>query len=222
VLGALLVVAGIAAVDSLNPTTIGPALLLGVSEHPVPRILQFSAGFFLVNLAGGVLLVLGPGQLLLSLIPHLSGHAKHLLEVGGGVALLILAVVLWVGRQRVIRSQTDEIRPPSSRSSFVAGAGIALAELPTALPYIAAIAAIDAAPVSVPEQILLVVVFNVIFIAPVVGIAIAIGVSPALRADVIEPFRRWLVGNWPRLIAAIMAIAGVVLLAVGISGLRGD
>jgi cytochrome c biogenesis protein CcdA len=220
VLGALLVVAGIAAVDSLNPTTIGPALLLGVSEHPVPRILQFAVGFFLVNLVGGLLLVLGPGQLLLSLIPHLSGHAKHLLEVGGGVALLILAGVLWFGRRRLISSKAEEARPPSG-SSFAVGAGIALAELPTALPYIAAIAAITAAPVSVPEQILLVVVFNVIFIAPVVGIAIAIGVSPALRADVIEPFRRWLVGNWPRLIAVLLAIAGVVLLAVGVSGLRG-
>jgi cytochrome c biogenesis protein CcdA len=221
VFGALLVVAGIAAVDSLNPTTIGPALLLAVSEHPIPRILQFAAGFFLVNLVGGLLLVLGPGQLLLSLVPQLSGHAKHLLEVGGGVALLILAGVLWFGRRRLISSKAEEPRPPSG-SSFAVGAGIALAELPTALPYIAAIAAIDAAPVSVPEQILLVVVFNVIFIAPVVGIAIAIGVSPGLRADVIEPFRRWLVGNWPRLIAVLLAIAGVVLLAVGISGLRGD
>src|SRR5205823_5765268 len=161
-------------------------------------------GFFLVNLVGGVLLVLGPGQLLLALIPQLSGHAKHLLEIGGGMALLILAVVLWVGRLRLIRSKADEIRPPSSRSSFGAGAGIALAELPTAFPYIAAIAAIDAAPVSVPEQILLVVVFNAIFIAPVVGIAVAIGVSPALRDDVIMPFRHWLVGNWPRLIAVLL------------------
>jgi cytochrome c biogenesis protein CcdA len=221
VLGALLVVAGIAAVDSLNPTTIGPALLLAVRDHPVPRILQFAAGFFVVNLAAGVLLVLGPGQLLLSLIPNLSGHAKHLLEVSGGVVLLILAVGLWVGRRRLIRSKVEEARPPSG-SALAVGAGIALAELPTALPYIAAIAAIDAAPVSVPEQILLVVVFNVIFIAPVVGIAIAIGVSPAVRGDVIEPLRRWLAGNWPRLTAVVLAIAGVALLAFGISGLKGD
>jgi cytochrome c biogenesis protein CcdA len=221
VLGTLLVVAGIAAVDSLNPTTIGPALLFAMSAKPVRRVLEFAAGFFLVNLAGGILLVLGPGKWLLSLVPHPSVHAKHVLAVAGGVALLILATALWTGRRRLASSERRESRSGSG-SAFVAGAGIALAELPTALPYFAAIATIVEADLTVPAQLVLVLVFNVIFVAPVVAIAVVIAVSPALRESLLEPIRRWLTLHWPKLVAGFLAAAGLALVVVGMAGLSSD
>jgi cytochrome c biogenesis protein CcdA len=222
VLATLLVVAGIAAADSLNPTTIGPALLFTMAANPVRDVLEFAAGFFLVNLAGGVLLVLGPGQWLLSLVPHPSAHVKHALAIGGGVALLVIAAGLWAGRRRLTKPKSEEKISPRSGSAFVTGAGIALAELPTALPYFAAIAAIVAADLHTAAQLGLLLIFNVIFMGPVLAIAVALAVAPSLRVTLIEPLRSWLAVQWPKVAAVIVAAGGITLLAVGLAGLAGD
>jgi len=207
----------------LNPGTIGPALVLAVSSKPVARVLQFGLGMMLVNVLGGILLVLGPGKLLFALIPDIGAHLKHVLEVVGGIALLIAAAVLLAFRRRLVERDKDDEGETAGRtragSAFLAGAGIAAAELPTAFPYFAAIAAIDAASVSVPGELFLVVLFNVIFLAPVFLIALVIGLFPEKRDSLIEPLRRWMSQHWPQLLAGILAVAGVVVLILGISGL---
>ena len=52
---------------------------------------------------GGLVILLGPGRVLVGLIPHPDRHARHLFELFLGVALLPLAGVLWLGRARVAR-----------------------------------------------------------------------------------------------------------------------
>ena len=219
--------AGIAAVDSLNPGTIGPALVLAVSDRPVDRVLQFGLGMMLVNVLGGILLVAGPGKLLFDLIPHIGTHLKHVLEVVGGLALLAGAATLLVLRRRLVeREKAEEEDKAAGRvgagSAFFAGAGIAAAELPTAFPYFAAIAAIDAASISLPGEIVLVVLFNAIFLAPVFLIALVMKLFPEKRDSVIEPVRRWMSQHWPQVLAGLLAVAGVVVLVLGIAGLSGD
>lgn len=66
------VVITIGLADSLNPTTIAPALYLATEEEPLSRVTEFTVAVFIVYLAGGVLIALGPGQLLLSLVPKPS------------------------------------------------------------------------------------------------------------------------------------------------------
>lgn len=225
---ALLIVAAIAAVDSLNPATVAPALALAVSARPVERVLGFAAGVFLVNVLGGLLLVFGPGKWLLSLIPSTSGHGTHVLEVVGGVALVVGAGVLLALRKRLIDRKNDpdpELKVGAragAGAAFVTGAGLALAELPTAFPYFAAIAAIDAAALSAAGEITLIVIFNLIFLSPLIAIAIGLALFPSLRGSVIEPVRRWMSAHWPQVVAGVMAVAGVALIAVGASGLAGD
>jgi cytochrome c biogenesis protein CcdA len=220
VLATLLVVVGIAVVDSINPTTIGPALLLTMSKRPVVSVLEFAAGYFAVNVLGGLLLVFGPGQLLLTLLPHPSAHRKHVLELVGGLVLLVAAAVLWVARGRLASSGLDEGSLAERRGpAFLTGAGIALAELPTAFPYFAAIAAIVAADPGFVTRIALVVIFNVVFLAPVLAIAVSIRLFPSVHGKVLDPLRRWLTREWPRLLASIVAAAGLALTAVGAVGL---
>src|SRR5579884_3233023 len=60
--------------DSLNPSTIAPALYLAASEHPRRRVAEFTVAVFLVYLLGGALIALGPGQLIRSLAPHRPGQ----------------------------------------------------------------------------------------------------------------------------------------------------
>jgi cytochrome c biogenesis protein CcdA len=221
-IGAAVIVAGIAIVDSLNPGTIGPALVLATSAHPVRAIFAFAAGFFAVNVAGGILLALGPGHWLFSLLPDPSDGLKRWGAVAAGVALLAGAVFLLAARDRLGRP-----KPPAdpatvarrrSGSALLLGGGLALVELPTAIPYFAALAAINAAHLSVAREVTLIVLFNVLFLAPVIVIALLIGFFPSAWEDFVQPVRRWLSAHWPRALAAVLAVGGVALIAFGANG----
>src|SRR5881275_1259806 len=51
--------------DSLNPSTVGPALYLATAQRAVLRVLLFTVGVFAVDVVGGIGLTVGPGRLLL-------------------------------------------------------------------------------------------------------------------------------------------------------------
>src|SRR6476620_3281567 len=143
VLAAATIVLGIALVDSLNPGTIGPALVLAVSAKPARRILEFAAGVFLVNVIGGALIMFGPGHWLVALTHKLSHDLKHALMTAAGIALLAGAVALLARHKRLTRPKAVTGQARGRRgSAFAFGAGLALVELPTAFPYFIAIGAI--------------------------------------------------------------------------------
>jgi cytochrome c biogenesis protein CcdA len=219
-LALLLVVVSIALADSLNPSTIAPALLLATGPNSRARIAAFTAGVFSVSLLGGLVLVLGPGQLLLNAGP--SRHTKHLLEAGGGAVLLALGVALWLGRDPVARrfaAAEARGRDGGTASVFLLGAGIMAVELPTAFPYFAAIAAIVGSDSSLGGEIVLVVVFNVVFVLPLLAI-LAIRALAGERAEAeLEAMRAWLRRRGAALLAGLLTALGAAGLAFGIAGL---
>jgi cytochrome c biogenesis protein CcdA len=214
-LAAAVIVAGIAIVDSLNPGTIGPALVLATSPHPLRGILAFAGGFFAVNVAGGILLALGPGHWLFSLLPHPSDGLKDWGAIVAGVVLLVAAAVLRRRRTKVESGAPERRR---SGSAPLLGAGLAAVELPTAFPYFAALAAINAAHLSLAREVTLIVLFNVLFLAPVIVIALLVAFFPSAWERFIEPVRRWMSAHWPRALAAVLAAGGVALIAIGANG----
>ncbi len=213
-LGVVLV---IAIADSLNPSTVVPALYFAAGERAVKSLFGFIAGVFLVYVAGGLVLVLGPGQALVALVPHPGAEARHLLEVSLGLALLVLAGALWVGRRHVAR-QVAKNEGRADRSSFLIGAGIVAIELPTAFPYFAAIAVIVDSGKNVSVQLGLVLAFNVAFVAPLVGVL-------GLRALAGSRGRQWLArlrgGLEERLavlLPCLVLLAAAVLILLGTYG----
>ena len=74
--------------DSINPTTVGPALYLATGPKAVRSVTQFTLGTWAVNFIAGLLLTIGPGRLLLGLVPHPGGTARHVIELVAGVVLL--------------------------------------------------------------------------------------------------------------------------------------
>lgn len=222
-LALLLLVVSIGLADSLNPSTIAPALVLATGPNARSRIAAFTAGVFSVSLVAGLLLVLGPGQLLLDALPHPSRHTKHLLEAGGGAVLLVLSVALWVGREHVARRFAEggaqRRGTGGTASAFVLGAGIMAVELPTAFPYFAAIAAIVGSGFSVGAQALMVVVFNVVFVLPLLAI-VAIRTLAGERANAeLEALRSWLRRRAAALLAGLVTVLGAACLAIGVVGL---
>ncbi len=138
---ALVVSVGI--VDSLNPSTIGPALYLVTAPNGARCLAGFTAGILAVAFAGGLALTLGPGQAILAAVPRPSHEETNEIEMALGALTLAVALALWVKRRAVERRFSGGgARTTHARSAFYAGAAIMAIELPTALPYFAVITAI--------------------------------------------------------------------------------
>ena len=216
------IVISIGLADSLNPTTIAPALYLASGDRPREHIARFMLGVFLVYLIGGVAVALGPGQLLLSLIPHPDAAGRQGLEVGVGALLLIVGGLVWRNRQALAAREVPRfVREPRGRSSTLLGATIMAVELPTAFPYFAAIAAIVGSGEGVIRQLILLLLFNVCFVLPLLCILGTLWVAPDRAQERLSRARLFLHRHWPRLLGGLMLLVGVFVILTGATGLAG-
>ncbi|MEO8968482.1 MAG: GAP family protein [Solirubrobacteraceae bacterium] len=212
----LVVSIGIA--DSLNPTTIAPALYLATGEHARRRMIEFTLGVFAVYFLGGVAVALGPGQVVLALIPHPGRHLSYALEIVAGVAMLIAAAFLWGYRDRLRSRGVISAPRRGRRSSAVLGATITAVEFPTAFPYFAAITAIVTSGQPVLRQIVLILIFNVLFITPLLGMIAILTFAGADAYRLLSAGRAWLERNWPVVLAGLALLAGIFVTLLGVTG----
>jgi cytochrome c biogenesis protein CcdA len=217
VLGLALLVASIGLADSINPSTVIPALwLMGMSA---PRVLGgFTLGVFAVYMVGGLALVLGPGPVLIHGLHHLQGSVEHLIEAAFGIAALAFALVLLrsrhgVGERRQLRHSITPL------SAFGLGAGIMVIELPTAFVYFGAITAILSARRGAGAEISLLLAYNVLFVTPLLALL-------AVRHLAGDRGERWIAHAEARLhragqvvLTAVAGLGGAALLTLGIAGL---
>jgi cytochrome c biogenesis protein CcdA len=219
---AMLRLAGVALVvglaDSLNPSTVGPALYLATARRPVARVALFTIGVFAVNLAGGILLATGPGRLLIGVLPRPDRTVRHAIELSAGIALTALAAALWLGRRRLARRELP-MRGGGGGSALIGGASIAAVELPTAAPYFAVIAGLVAARPSVPQTIAILAVFCAAFIAPLVAIIVVLLIAGERADPLLQKGGGWLQRHWPVVLAAVLLLVGVGLTVNGATGL---
>jgi cytochrome c biogenesis protein CcdA len=214
------IVISIGLADSLNPTTIAPALYLATGERARGRVTEFTIAVFLVYLGGGIVIALGPGQLLLSLIPRPRHSVVYIIEIAAGVALLVAASLLWRHRERLTDREPPDF-DPHGKSSWLLGATITAVELPTAFPYFAAIAAVVAADVDAAKEILLLVLFNVCFVLPLLGIMGTLAFAGPNAERMLARARNFLQRHWPGLLAGMGLLAGLFVIALGATGLGG-
>ncbi len=204
--------------DSLNPSTIAPALYLATGRHARTQVAQFTFGVFAVYLLGGLAIALGPGELVLALVPRPGRHLSYVLEIVAGVAMLTAAAFLWGYRERL--TQTESLmRSTGGRSSAVLGATITALELPTAFPYFAAIAALVAADLSIVRLVVLLVMFNVCFVSPLLGILATLSFAGDRAQRMLLIGRQRLEANWPAVLATLALIAGLFVTVLGVTGL---
>jgi cytochrome c biogenesis protein CcdA len=161
------VVLSIALADSINPSTIGPALFLAGGRDSGRRLLLFTGGVFIVSTGVGEAVLLGPGQALLG--RHVSFHTQQLVETLAGAGLILAAAAFWLLRRRWGEG-TGLRRLVATRTAFFAGAAIMTVELPTAFPYFAALAAVSSSGGTLAGQMMLIVGFNVVFVLPLIAV----------------------------------------------------
>jgi len=206
--------------DSINPSTIAPALYLAFGERPRAQVAEFTIAVFVVYLGAGALITLGPGALIRDLIPDLDVQhtVRYIAELVAGAVLLGAAALIWKRRERL----THRGMPQSSsqrRSSVVLGASITAIELPTAFPYFAAIAAIAGSGLDVGRQTVLLVVFNVCFILPLILILGILTFGGESSARILAAGRNFLERRWPHVLAGLFALVGLIALLFGVTGL---
>jgi threonine/homoserine/homoserine lactone efflux protein len=210
-----LLIASIAVADSINPSTVVPAIWLASTSGS--HLVSFTFGVFVVYLIGGLVLVFGPGPALMSSMRHAGGTIEHSVQAVGGVAVLLLALGMWRSRRSDGITRLRQ-RGRGRASAFALGAGIMLVELPTAFMYFAAISAVLASHAAGSIELSLLVVYNVLFVAPLVAIIV-------IRRHATE-LERWLSTRWEQLLgfgqaalAGITGSVGLVLLIIGVTGL---
>ncbi len=211
--------------DSLNPSTIGPALFLAGDRGAGRKVAAFTLATFGVFLLGGSLLVIGPGRAILAVVPHPGATVRFVLETLIGVGLLIAAPILWRRRlhtrEKARRDGGDDGRSTAGRSPLLLGATISVVELPTAFPYFAVVAAIIGSGLGLGRELLLVIAYNVCFVAPLVLIAITVGVGGEAAVGRLRRLRELLRAHWPAVAAVVAVLAGAFVTVLGITGLVG-
>lgn len=211
-------VVSIALADSLNPSTVAPALYLAAGEHPRRAVLRFSGSVAAVFLAGGLVLTIGPGQLLLALVPHPGATVRYVGETVAGVAMIIASAVLWVQRER-LGHRARSTSTPKHRSPALLGVSVAAIELPTAFPYFAAIAAIVASGLNVAQEVILVAIYNLCFVSPLLAIVVLLTLAGDRAVRVLTTVRDYLHAHWPAIVAVLALLAGLFTTALGVTGL---
>lgn len=212
------IVTSIGLADSMNPSTLAPGLYLALGERPRSNLIQFTLAVFAVNFVGGTVIALGPGQVILHLVPHPHPTARYILETIAGVVMLIAAVVLWIKRkslrQRALPSPSSE-----GKSAILLGLTISAVELPTAFPYFAAIAAIVGSGLGPVRQLIALGLYNVAFVLPLILMILLLEFAGEKAKRTIESVRDWLQRHWPTLVAVLALVAGVFVTLLGVTGL---
>jgi cytochrome c biogenesis protein CcdA len=143
---------------------------------------------------------------------------RRLVELALGIATFLLAVGLWHARYRVAR-RIEGKGERIDRSSLLVGAGISAAELPTAVPYFAVIAAVVDSTLPVGTQVALIVIFNAVFVAPLLAILLVRSVLGARGRRLVARLRAGADRAIATAIPAIVLFIAVLLTVRGTIGL---
>ena len=129
-----------------------------------------------------------------------------------------LAWILWIQRGRVASGISRE-PPGGAQGAAGLGAGIILAELPTAVPYFAALAAIVGSSATLAVQFALVALFNVAFVLPLLAI-LAVRVLAGPRSERLLELARGALDSYLGVVLPFaVALLAAALLVVGVLGI---
>ena len=223
----LLVLVPIALLDatSITPLCMVPLILLMSGPRALVTSVAFLLGIFVSYVLSMVLVLLG----LQSLLDVVTGFFVRMwnhpdtADIWLGIAIG-LVMMLFGARLAGSREGGDDRRlgeAPTPASAFAGGVALTVIGLPGALPLFAAVDQILRADPSTAGQLLAILFYNAIFIAPLTAVLLArlvLGdrVEPLLQR-ISDAMTRW--GH--RVIVIGLVVVGGVLVADGIGWLLG-
>jgi cytochrome c biogenesis protein CcdA len=163
----------IAALDSLNPSAIALQVYLLGTTKPIPLSIAFVIGIFFAYWTSGLLAVLGLDRLIQTVIVNsgfsLSTPLFYIIQFLTGIILLIVGIVLR------IPNQSEPVKAPKKLNlarTFLLGMSVTILELPTALPYFAAIEQIVRANLDLLSTMSILAMYNLIFVLPPIALVV--------------------------------------------------
>ena len=158
-------IVGLAVVDSVNPSALlATIVLLLRGRRARPLVAVYLVAVLATYLAVGVALTLG-----LAITPQALVHSDAAYLVQGTLGAVMLAYALLAPNRRHQRNPVEPAGlPGAARPVAVLALGMAVTvlELPTALPYLAAVGLITRGGLGVAEWLPLLVLYNLIFVLP--------------------------------------------------------
>ncbi|MGW9737324.1 GAP family protein [Micrococcus luteus] len=208
----LAAIAGLAVLDSLNPSAITVALLLSLRRLGRPGILMrhvgaYAAGIAVSMFVVGILLMLGLQVALTAIATSVPERTIDIIQLCIGVVLLVVGGTLPTRPRRRRAPTLDR----SGWGLFVLGLAVTTIELTSALPYLAAIGMLTQASLQPAEWLVILAAYSLVTVAPVLVIG---GAAAALG----ERIRPWAERNAQRfqdtgrgLILTIVFLIGLIL-----------
>jgi cytochrome c biogenesis protein CcdA len=205
----------LAAVDSVNPTSITGAIYLAGSGQTV-RLRGFVLAVFSTYLLLGLALTLGPAAALRSALgaaPTLFGPA---VEVAAGGVLVGIGIRSWrQGRLSCAGSAPTPVT--QGRSGLTLGVVATLADLPTAGPLLIASALVAGTHANVWAQGAALGLYDFVYVLPL--IAVALGRLSSRRPSGATPRRRNGLLARANALAAVCVAVGALIVCEGILAL---
>lgn len=199
----VLSVLGIALVDSINPSALVTTFYLLTQRAFTSKVLVYVAAIFITYLTLGLLLMFGLDALLVAFEEQLTGPTARVVQSAAGA--LMLAYALFAPQRSQAKQEARTPRGQNLLAIFGLGVTVTLIESSTALPYLSATAIMTGADLLVSQWLPILVLYNLIFIAPPLLLLLAYRFSgPRLRTR-LDAWReglqrggratlRWLVG----------------------------
>jgi hypothetical protein len=206
---------------SLEPVRIGLTVLMLNRPRPALQLLAFLCGGFAMGLSVG-LVVLFVLRIKLVAATHLTVPR---VQVAIGVLALVVSVVLATNLAarlplpaRLVSASARARNLPQGNSLWMAavlGSGIAL----PSVDYLAVLAVILASGYSAAVQVGALLMFMVVAFALVEIPLVAFLLAPDATRTRVVALHDWIRSRRRRDVAALLAVAGAVMLGIGIAGL---
>jgi hypothetical protein len=209
----LATIVGLALVDSLNPTSVSVAGYLAIASRR-SALHVFIATVYATYLAVALVLTLGVGPAVQSVIKGAPNSVIPVLQLGVGVLLVLKGVHTW--RAWSARQVDGGLNP---RAACVLGVAATAMDLPTATPLIIAAGLIVVANLDVVTQVGLVLIYVLVYVAPLVGMAAVRRGLVSVRVPITARARESVARMKPILFAGMPIAVGCVLGGRGILAL---
>jgi hypothetical protein len=160
----------LALIDSINPSAIVITLYLLTRSGAAPQVAVYIAAIFVTYLALGTTMMLGVDTLAPSLGAALRSRPGLIAQSVVGLGMVVYCVTA-----STERAGSKSVAPPSvSTYAALAALGVTVTamELPTALPYFAAIALLASAELPKHEWLPLLVLYNGFFVLPPIALLV--------------------------------------------------
>lgn len=161
----------LALADSLNPFTIAAQAYLLGTPKPMARSIVFLGATFVTYLLGGIVLLAGMDRILAQILAVIPAWGFGAGEIA--LALVLGFFAIYAGK---MAKSGKPFSPPANlgiKATLVFAIASTASDLPTALPYFAAMSSIAAQDREVSHDLFLLGIYNLLYCAPMIALVIA-------------------------------------------------